>query len=1727
MRKIKKILIALVITALTGNFLLSMADTAQAFDPGSDRDWGKAIGELFGGGGAETLSFTSYEGGLAELSTEGYDSSLTSSTDLKQFVLKVVNYALGFLGLIAVLVVIYAGVSYIISGGEDEKTGKAKKMIGYAAIGLLIVLGSFAFVNTIIKSALVGDGNKGGNTGTFGKFYGFGFNAIAEEVKGIASDIYTGYIFLADTTESFKNIKNDLEKTSLQRTSLPTKATVSNFLFEVQTELSQIKARAGHLTEVEAAVNDRLRIIETKMDKLNSMKSPDKESYVKVKDDGSDIEPCDPQAANFMEGLAEGYMGVERCVVLGFSYRNGGLKFFDEWDAFKAELNFDDIVPLLGKNYENNLKKDLDRLMEINDSISSISAVGSERSKANKYFEEMLGLGSAGSYGGKYGELLKAAESWTATSDIDDVAKSSLIPGLQAHNKYYEELKNLKFVKAKIRADITEGNAPLTVIFDTGDSEDPAGGSIDGHNIIWDPAGTQTVAGVLSSLPKLKNGAIDPSSLNKTTERGKQGPGKPDTKDKNMIVPTEPNVMECDNPADAGKDISYIGRRCTFRKPGTYLATVIINSNDQGNVGPGVSVIKITANPPTTKINLVATPQGGNQKVIMQYQNETLTQEQDAVAVTVDQAKNMTFDALGSLPTPQSYKWDFGNGKVTEYSASFGKVGPENYGQYKSGSYQVILEVMSENGVADRKIFTLRVQSIAASGEAKIDQKTDGEEVFVGSKITFDGSGSSVSKGNQITNYKWEVFKATDRGRNTTTGEALNKNTPYSGPAKKTFQYTFDKAGDYVVQLTITGADNVTDTAKIPMHVKSRNPQAIFDSETPDRAQPGTVRLKNSSLDPDNTPEELLWTWNITPAQKNVEGKTGLKNWILLNGDVSGSGEIKGLKEPVIKFNERGDYEVKLTVNVKDIKPEEEFATLTKKVVIDKTLDIAWDNTRQKVATKINEDMSFYLISDNAMGYEINFGDGETTSGDVFPQEGVKHQYKQSGKYVVEASVFDSEDNSNSIKKKVLVSGGKNPVAYATAEVNGQEVLDNTKSIEITKADKLMFTGAKSINTDGTGRKLKYSWDFGDSTKSSLKEAQHAYSELSPKDKGYYEVKLKVIDENDASKTSEDDMQVNVCPAPPRFSSVDIKSQKPGADPLTPVIIDTRVLGTVDPDGNKISKYRWWYFDTAKPEEELGMQVTNEQVAQLILGAKGESGAKIEYGIGLEITDSDGLIYCNVKTCGGAMASSYSQYPTCEYLKMLADRGVTDNYPTIRVTNENNVLPQAKFNVDKVKAFTGDEIKFTSSSVDADGQIKSYIWDFEGNGFYDNTPTAESSVPYSYSRKNLEGYKAKLKVIDDKGGESISEPVTVYIDSLAKSPTAAFKTEVVPGTNGKKIRFVNDSKPDETSGAQIIKYSWDFDLDTDSDGDGNKTNDMDSNVKTPEYTYSGDGIYRTKLSIVDSQGNKDEVTSEVKIPLAFAPVAAFTCELNNNIITCHDTSVADTAGKAEITYIAWDFDTTSALKTADSNGDGKKDNDEDAVTKDATYTYSASGTYALKLTVKDNQKNITEVTKDISVSMTGGKSIITARSTDRQWSGSGINKGISTDDTETPKVDNTPKIDPIKPILAITILNVDGKTIKTPTPDQEGIIYLSDPKEMVIFNFIGSTGPIAYYTIDKNIFFDSNGDGVKDNDEDYKTNMKGTYQTSFDSQFKTNTVKFTVEDIYGNKQSATQTIKFK
>jgi len=82
----------------------------------------------------------------------GYGTTFGLGTaDLESTVVQIVQWVLGFLGLIAVIFMLYGGFVWMTAGGNEEKVAKAKKVIGAAVIGLIIVLLAWAIVIFVVQ----------------------------------------------------------------------------------------------------------------------------------------------------------------------------------------------------------------------------------------------------------------------------------------------------------------------------------------------------------------------------------------------------------------------------------------------------------------------------------------------------------------------------------------------------------------------------------------------------------------------------------------------------------------------------------------------------------------------------------------------------------------------------------------------------------------------------------------------------------------------------------------------------------------------------------------------------------------------------------------------------------------------------------------------------------------------------------------------------------------------------------------------------------------------------------------------------------------------------------------------------------------------------------------------------------------------------------------------------------------------------------------------------------------------------------------------------------------------------------------------------------------------------------------------------------------------------------------------------------------------------------------
>lgn len=90
--------------------------------------------------------------GINQLNNGLGNSLGTANTDPREVIGRFIKLALGFLGLIAVGIILLGGFKWMTSGGNEEKTGEAKKLMGAGVVGLIIVLASWGIATWVVSS---------------------------------------------------------------------------------------------------------------------------------------------------------------------------------------------------------------------------------------------------------------------------------------------------------------------------------------------------------------------------------------------------------------------------------------------------------------------------------------------------------------------------------------------------------------------------------------------------------------------------------------------------------------------------------------------------------------------------------------------------------------------------------------------------------------------------------------------------------------------------------------------------------------------------------------------------------------------------------------------------------------------------------------------------------------------------------------------------------------------------------------------------------------------------------------------------------------------------------------------------------------------------------------------------------------------------------------------------------------------------------------------------------------------------------------------------------------------------------------------------------------------------------------------------------------------------------------------------------------------------------------
>ncbi|HRH23442.1 MAG TPA: hypothetical protein PK295_02335 [Candidatus Magasanikbacteria bacterium] len=80
----------------------------------------------------------------------------TEAQDIRITVAKGIQLVLSLLGIVFVVLVVYAGFLIFTAAGNEENVSKAKKIISYAVIGLIIILSAYS-ITSFVTSRIIAE----------------------------------------------------------------------------------------------------------------------------------------------------------------------------------------------------------------------------------------------------------------------------------------------------------------------------------------------------------------------------------------------------------------------------------------------------------------------------------------------------------------------------------------------------------------------------------------------------------------------------------------------------------------------------------------------------------------------------------------------------------------------------------------------------------------------------------------------------------------------------------------------------------------------------------------------------------------------------------------------------------------------------------------------------------------------------------------------------------------------------------------------------------------------------------------------------------------------------------------------------------------------------------------------------------------------------------------------------------------------------------------------------------------------------------------------------------------------------------------------------------------------------------------------------------------------------------------------------------------------------------
>ncbi|MBP9717765.1 PKD domain-containing protein [Candidatus Gracilibacteria bacterium] len=1421
------IFVAMIVSMICGVFFIS-APTAYAFsNPYSNMDdegWqrfdsdhrgfvggalnvagdavGDTLGALFGdlsGDSGDVTTFIGFKGGLQPPSKEGLDSTLTRTSSARDFVVKTVNFALSFLGLMAVVVVIYGGFLYVTSGGNEDQATKGKKAIQYAAIGIIIIIASFAFVNTIIN--FVGtDGTDtikpGENTTVHGSATN-SYNVGSVEVYRAALSLLDAYKHLVETERTINRIKQ-----------LPAPTTPSehrSYISSVNSSITQIRTSSAPLSHTRIATQ---KVIDDYFITFQSFSDAKMLEYIgasgnltgkRIKTETeTKIDPSIFDAAK--EDFEEEIKGLVGPIGANISSRP------DSGETVEGTLLivWKILGPIADANAENAIKNDVSNTAEIQKALAGIdptATVGSMMKETIAEVDKLRGIKDAPQ----------------EKANIDTFIKT-----LKKLDQLYLVIRSIKFVDVQPTATITRGNAPLIVELSGLSSRDPAGTTIDDNEYVWDPDG---------------------DGIDRTPARGGEGFAAVDCGDD-----TTGATIHCiyNQPG------TYYARLTIKSKDSAHVAT------GQNSVAivvqPPIARIILTAkagpNAEAEYLRNYAKDNRGNSYIqtdVTEY--HVTTKEAQQIGVTFDAT-----DSRGESDSQlQGYSWSFGDTTPIITGADKKTVTHK----YKAdGKYTLTLEVTDRNNRKDRKLVIIDISAIAARISAT-KTITEPEEL-----VEFDGSISRSDNG-QITSYEWQIINDAEGKdvlnlKNEIDVIGANDASVLRAKFKKPGSYTVHLMVNDG-NSTATSEVHVSVKSRKPRanFILRSCPDSCVDP-----AQPSLVEMDaTGSFDPDKE-DELTYNWQIynqigeevkdssvmsivTPNVKLPSkdtkklrvkfNKVGKYKVVLTVNDSHGDTirqEDRIEKEVTIGSIIEATWDAKMKPIARMVTGKAELTVAFKTTYADAVeVDFGDGETAELAAENcegISEDKESSCKNDNATTTSYQFS----------------HIYTQPREYLLQVTAKSDKDNGENIfSRRVYVTPDDNPFAIINVSIDGVPVIlpesvieGQTGSLEVIRKQLLRFDAGDSINSNGTTSGLKYIWNFGDGTEKTKKTIDYSFTDLTAENEPRL-VRLTVYEDANPNKRSETTFPITVISKKPQATSLSIEKKTAGN--VTPVEVQLTAEGAYDPDG-KITGYQFWYFDPADAEHKLGVIDTTVNTALLRLDTIGEENEEHEYTFCVSLTDNDNS------------TTQCSELFNEEQLPKVTVKNGPNKAPTAKFEASRTAI-RAGESVTLTSSGKDEDGAIVNYIWDMEGD------GFQN----DNPTTEASITHIYAKKSPQSGYRVKLKVIDDKGAEAVSREVSINVTAKSNDPEPNFTYEVLRDPPRRVQFYDSSKADTEHGAKIISwKWDFDTTEELGCDVDpkpkhcnGDKNDDVDSTDPNPRFDFPLSKRYQVKMMVEDSDGN--------------------------------------------------------------------------------------------------------------------------------------------------------------------------------------------------------------------------------------------------------------------------------